>query len=285
MNGATAVEHDVAAALGRVRADIARFAERHGREPGSVALLAIGKTKPTAMLRAAVEAGQRDFGENYVDEALGKIDALGHSVDTSAEATPRGEAGARVPPGGGRGDGSGDGDAPAGGRDGAVRAGNELVWHFVGGIQSRRCQAIAERFDWAHGVDREKVARRLSERRPEALPPLNVCLQLNVDGEASKGGVPPEELDALADACATLPGIHLRGLMAIPAPRRDFDGQRRAFAAVRERFESLRTRGHDALDTLSIGMSGDLEAAIAEGATLVRVGTAVFGERAARKVG
>ena len=228
--------HDVAAALARVRSDIARFAERHGRAAGSVALLAVSKTKPVLALRHAIDAGQRAFGENYVDEGLDKIAALG------------------------------DADPP-------------LLWHYVGTIQSRRCAAIAERFDWAHGVDREKIARRLSERRPEALGPLSVCLQLNLDGEASKGGVDADGLDALADRCAELPGLRLRGLMAIPAPRDGLDAQRRAFAAVRERFECLRARGHDTLDTLSMGMSGDLEAAIAEGATLVRVGTAVFGAR------
>ena len=232
-------EGDVAAAIERVRADIERFASRHGREPGSISLLAVSKTKPVAAIEAAMAAGQRDFGENYVDEALDKIEALGRGPDAS----------------------------------------DPLLWHYVGTIQSRRCKAIAERFDWAHGVDREKIARRLSERRPSDAPPLNVCLQLDIDGEASKGGVAPDALDALADVCAELPGIRLRGLMAIPAPRDALDGQRRAFAAVRERFEALRARGFDTLDTLSIGMSGDLEAAVAEGATMVRIGTAVFGAR------
>ena len=224
----------VAGALARVRDDIERFATRYGRRSETISLLAVSKTKPVAAIEAAVAAGQRAFGENYVDEALGKIETLG---------------------------------------------GAPLEWHYVGTIQSRRCEAIAERFDWAHGVDREKVARRLSERRPEGAPPLNVCLQLDIDGEESKGGVAPDVLDALADFCAGLPGIRLRGLMAIPAPRDALDEQRRAFALVRERFEALRARGFDTLDTLSIGMSGDLEAAIAEGATLVRIGTAVFGAR------
>ena len=232
---------DIAAALGRVRADIARFAERHGRAPGSIELLAVGKTKPATALAKAARAGQRAFGENYVDEALAKIDALGHRTTDEA----------REP----------------------------LSWHFIGTIQSRRCEAIAAHFDWAHGIDREKIARRLSERRATSLAPLDVCIQLNLDGEASKGGVGPEGLDALADLCAELPGLRLRGLMTIPAPRQGIDAQRRAFAAVRERMEALRARGHDGLDTLSMGMSGDLEAAIAEGATLVRVGTAVFGRR------
>lgn len=237
---------DVAAALARVREDIARFAERHGRAADSVELLAVSKTKPVEAIARAIEAGQRAFGENYVDEALGKIATLGGSAAPGNDASPSADA---------------------------------LRWHYVGTIQSRRCEAIAEHFDWAHGVDREKIARRLSERRPEALPPLDVCIQLNLDGEASKGGVGPDGLEALAERCAELPGIRLRGLMTIPAPREGFDAQRRAFAAVRERFEALRAGGHDALDTLSMGMSGDLEAAIAEGATIVRVGTAVFGAR------
>ena len=236
MTGGTPVAA-IGPALERVREDIARFAERHGREAGSVRLLAVAKTRPATAIEAALAAGQRAFGENYVDEALGKIDAL---------------------------------------------AGRDLEWHFIGSIQSRRCAAIAERFDWAHGVDREKVARRLSERRPEGAAPLNVCIQIDVDGEESKGGVAPADVEPLAELCASLPGLRLRGLMAIPAPREDLDGQRRAFAAVRESFESLRAGGHDALDTLSMGMSGDLEAAIAEGATLVRVGTAIFGERERR---
>ena len=227
----------VAVALARVRADIERFAARHGRRSEAISLLAVSKTKPVAAIEAAVAAGQRAFGENYVDEALGKIGALG---------------------------------------------GAPLEWHYVGTIQSRRCEAIAERFDWAHGVDREKVARRLSERRPEGTPPLNVCLQVDIDGEESKGGVAPAALEALAASCASLPGIRLRGLMAIPAPRDGLEEQRRAFACVREHQERLRARGFDTLDTLSIGMSGDLEAAIAEGATLVRIGTAVFGERPPR---
>jgi len=250
----------VAAALARVHEDIARFATRHGREPGSVELLAVGKTKPVAAIAAAIAAGQRAFGENYVDEALGKIEALGHRV--VADGAPAAEH-----------PGAADTATEVPARD------EPLEWHFIGTIQSRRCTAIAEHFDWAHGVDREKVARRLAERRAEHASPLNVCLQLNVDGEVSKSGVEPSALDALADRCAELPMLRLRGLMAIPAPRTDFDAQRRAFAEVRERFEALRERGHEAMDTLSMGMSGDLEAAIAEGATLVRVGTALFGAR------
>lgn len=160
----------------------------------------------------------------------------------------------------------------------AALAGLPLAWHFIGPIQSNKTRPIAEHFSWVHSVDRLKVAERLSAQRPPDLPRLNVCLEVNVSGEASKGGAAPDELPALADAVARLPGLQLRGLMAIPAPTGDPAAQRAAFRRVRELYEALRARGH-ALDTLSMGMSADLEAAILEGATMVRVGTALFGER------
>ncbi|MDP3372654.1 MAG: YggS family pyridoxal phosphate-dependent enzyme [Hydrogenophaga sp.] len=153
-----------------------------------------------------------------------------------------------------------------------------LEWHFIGPIQSNKTRAIAAHFSWVHSVDRLKIAERLSAQRPLGLPPLQVCIEVNVSGEASKGGVPPAELSGLAEAVSKLPGMQLRGLMAIPAPTPDAAAQRGAFRQVREQFDALRARGH-ALDTLSMGMSGDLEAAILEGATIVRVGTALFGER------
>jgi pyridoxal phosphate enzyme (YggS family) len=153
-----------------------------------------------------------------------------------------------------------------------------LEWHFIGPIQSNKTRAIAAHFSWVHSVDRLKIAERLSAQRPPGLPPLQVCIEVNVSGEASKGGVPPAELRGLAEAVSTLPGVQLRGLMAIPAPTPDAAAQRAAFRQVREQFEALRARGY-ALDTLSMGMSGDLEAAILEGATIVRIGTALFGER------
>jgi pyridoxal phosphate enzyme (YggS family) len=196
-------------------------------------LIAVSKTHPAEMVRAAAAAGQRDFGENYVQEALAKIDALS--------------------------------DLP-------------LVWHFIGPIQSNKTRAIAESFHWVHSVDREKIAVRLSEARPAHLPPLNVCIEVNVSGEASKSGVAPDELAALAKRVNSLPRLSLRGLMAIPEPTQDAELQRRRFRALREMKEAL--VGADlALDTLSMGMSADLETAIAEGATMVRVGTAIFGER------
>jgi len=153
-----------------------------------------------------------------------------------------------------------------------------LVWHFIGPIQSNKTRAIAENFSWVHSVDRLKIAERLSAQHPAGLPPLQVCIEVNVSGEASKGGVTPAELPALAEALSKLAGIQLRGLMAIPAPAADVATQRAAFRQVREAYDALIARGH-ALDTLSMGMSADLEAAILEGATLVRIGTALFGER------
>lgn len=153
-----------------------------------------------------------------------------------------------------------------------------LEWHFIGPIQSNKTRAIAENFAWVHGIDRLKIAERLSLQRPPDLPPLQACLQVNVSGEASKGGVAPDQLPTLADAVARLPGLRLRGLMTIPAPTADPAAQRAAFGELRGLFDALSSRGH-ALDTLSMGMSADLEAAITEGATIVRVGTALFGER------
>lgn len=156
---------------------------------------------------------------------------------------------------------------------------DDIVWHFIGPLQSNKTRAVAERFAWVHSVDRLKVARRLSQQRPNTLPPLNICLQVNVSQEASKSGVMPEALGELARAVAELPGLSLRGLMAIPAPAETFDAQRKPLAELRTCLHDLKQTLDAPLDTLSMGMSGDLEAAIAEGATLVRLGTAVFGTR------
>jgi pyridoxal phosphate enzyme (YggS family) len=204
-----------------------------GRDPAKVHLLAVSKTFDAAAVREMAACGQREFGENYVQEALDKQSRLG--------------------------------DLP-------------LIWHFIGPIQSNKTRAIAEHFSWVHGIDRLKIAERLSSQRPAGLPPLQVCIEVNVSGEASKGGVSVAELPPLADAVAALPGLTLRGLMAIPAAATDVAAQRAAFRQVRQAFDALITRGL-ALDTLSMGMSSDLEAAILEGATIVRVGTALFGER------
>lgn len=157
-----------------------------------------------------------------------------------------------------------------------------LIWHFIGPIQSNKTRAIAENFSWVHSVDRLKIAQRLSAQRPANAPPLNVCIEVNVSGESSKSGVLPEAAAALAEQVAALPQLKLRGLMAIPAPTSDVQQQRLAFAQVHALFDALNQRGLK-LDTLSMGMSGDLEAAIAEGATIVRVGTAIFGPRQALK--
>lgn len=225
---------DIAGALSQVRRQITLFAEKHGRDPDTVSLLAVSKTKPAARIQAAHAAGQRDFGENYADEALEKMDELS-----------------------------------------ALNA----SWHFIGAIQSRKAAGIAKHFDWVHSVDRFKVARKLSENRPANAKPLQICLQVNIDNEASKSGVSTDDVAALAAQCADLPHLQLRGLMAIPAIQTELESQRKAFAKLRVLMEELKS-DHPALDTLSMGMSGDLEAAIAEGATIVRVGTALFGARA-----
>lgn len=226
----------IAENLQGVTARIARAAAAAGRDPVDVALVAVSKTFPAQCIAEARAAGQRAFGENYLQEALAKQAAL---ADASLE------------------------------------------WHFVGPIQSNKARAIAEHFAWVHGVDRLKVAERLSAARPASLPPLNVLLQVNVDAEDTKSGVAAAELPALAQAVARLPRLALRGLMALPRPEAEFAAQRRAFARLRALRDALAAAGL-ALDTLSMGMSADLEAAIAEGSTMVRVGTAVFGERAAR---
>jgi hypothetical protein len=200
------------------------------RDEHSVQLLAVSKTKPAGALREAYAAGLRDFGENYLQEALGKQLELA--------------------------------DLP-------------LIWHFIGPIQSNKTRAIAEHFAWVHSVDRLKIAQRLSEQRPADLPPLNICIQVNVSGEASKSGCTPADLPALASAISELPRIQLRGLMAIPEPTDDRAAQDAAFAAV----QSLQASLNLPLDTLSMGMSHDLESAISMGATWVRIGTALFGAR------
>jgi len=211
-----------------------------GRPADAARLLAVSKTKPGDMIREAWHLGQREFGENYVQEALDKQAEL-------AELDP-------------------------------------IVWHFIGPLQSNKTRDVAEHFAWVHSVDREKIARRLNDQRPEGLGPLDICLQVNVSHEVSKSGVSLEGLPALAEAVQAMPRLRLRGLMTIPAPAKGLDAQRAPFARLREALEKLRERFPDApLDTLSMGMSADLEAAVLEGATLLRLGTAIFGERNARK--
>ncbi|MBK9447508.1 MAG: YggS family pyridoxal phosphate-dependent enzyme [Betaproteobacteria bacterium] len=223
----------ISANLQAVLARIDAAARRFGRDPASISLLAVSKTWSADAVREAAAAGQRAFGENYVQETVEKIDALGPLA---------------------------------------------LEWHFIGPLQSNKTRPVAEHVDWVHSVERLKIAERLSQQRPAHLPPLNVCLQVNVSGEVSKSGCTPEEAPALARQIAALPNLRLRGLMGIPEPLDDFEAQRQPFRQLREIYERLRSEGL-VLDTLSMGMSHDIEAAIAEGATMVRVGTAIFGDR------
>jgi hypothetical protein len=219
--------------LKSVLARIETAARRAGREPASVRLLAVSKQQPMAAIAAAAAAGQREFGENYVQEAVAKIEALG-------------DAG--------------------------------LTWHFIGQLQGNKTRDVAERFQWVHTLDRERIAARLAAQRPHYAEPLDVLLQVKLDAEPGKGGVEPAALPRLAEIVGGLPRLRLRGLMCIPQPVEDDASQRRPFRQLRKLLDELNSRGH-ALDTLSMGMSADLEAAVAEGATIVRVGTAVFGPR------
>jgi PLP dependent protein len=223
----------IASALQAVRGRIAAACAEGGRRPDEVTLLAVSKTFGTQAVREAWAAGQRAFGESYVQEALGKMDALS--------------------------------DLP-------------IDWHYIGPLQSNKTRPVAERFAWVHGVDRLKIAERLSRQRPDPLPPLQVCVQVNTGGEARKSGVEPSRALALAAQVATLPRLRLRGFMTIPRPSQDLREQRRQFHILRETLGQARAAGMD-VDTLSMGMSHDLDAAVLEGATIVRVGTAIFGRR------
>ena len=216
--------------LQAVRARISRAAQAARRDAKSVTLLAVSKTHPAAQISEARAAGQRAFGENYVQEALEKMDT--------------------VP---------------------------DVEWHLIGPLQSNKTRIAAERFQWVQTLDREKIAKRLSEQRPAAMPALNVLIQVNVSGEKTKSGVAPEEVAALAKAVAAMPRLRLRGLMAIPQPGAPSE----RYAEVRAAYDKL--KAEFGFDTLSMGMSDDLELAIAEGATMVRIGTAIFGARRKEK--
>jgi len=218
-----------------VRDRIQQACSQVGRAPESVTLLAVSKTFPAVTVREAFDAGQRCFGENYVQEAVDKIAEL---ADLRSQ----------------------------------------ITWHLIGPLQSNKTRVVAEHFDWVHTIDRLKIAQRLSEQRPSHLPPLQVCVQVNTSFEASKSGVAPEEALALAQAVSALPRLQLRGIMALPAPSDDPGVQKESLRQVRVAFELLRSEGLP-LDTLSMGMSSDLESAIEQGSTLVRVGTALFGHR------
>lgn len=220
-----------------VRQQISAAAERCGRLPEDVTLLAVSKTKPVSAIEAAIDAGQRAFGENYVQEGVDKILHFRH-------ARP---------------------DMP-------------LEWHFIGPLQSNKSRLVAEHFDWCHTIDRLRIAQRLNDQRPDGLPPLNVLLQINISQEASKSGMMAEALPALAASVADMPRLRLRGLMAIPAPESDYQRQLAVFRQLSDLFQQLRSRYPEA-DTLSMGMTDDMPAAIAAGSTLVRIGTAIFGAR------
>lgn len=224
---------NAANAVQQVRERIRAAETRYGREPGSVRLLAVSKTKPAEMVLEAIECGQTEFAENYVREGVDKISRI---------------------------------DRPG------------LVWHFIGPVQSNKTKQVAAHFDWVHSLDRIRIAERLNAARPEQLRPLDVCLQVNISGETSKSGISAGDLPGLAAACAELPRLRLRGLMALPAPVDDFDQQRQSFREVRLLLDGLKQATPD-LDALSMGTTQDMEAAIAEGATMVRIGTALFGPR------
>ena len=221
----------------QLRGRIERACQQASRPVQSVTLLVVSKTFPADDVRQAFAAGERRFGENYVQEGLEKIDRLADLRD-------------------------------------------QIEWHLIGPLQSNKTRVVAEHFDWVHSVDRLKIAQRLSEQRPPHLPPLQICLQVNISGEASKSGLVPADVQDLAHAVAALPRLRLRGLMAIPEPAPDLPAQREPHRALAQLLSLLQGQGL-ALDTLSMGMSADMEAAILEGATLVRVGSAIFGQRSA----
>ena len=240
-----------------------------GRRAENIQLLAVSKTVPAARVFEAYCAGQRAFGENYAQEGVAKItDLASQVVKRHSSQAPSENMALSV-----------GGLDPSSSRVvGEVASDALLEWHFIGPIQSNKTRAIATHFQWVHGIDREKLATRLNEARPSALPPLNVCIEINVSGERSKSGIAPGTEAALAEAIAQLPRLKLRGLMAIPEPTSDVAVQRRHFALLRDLKDKLVARGH-ALDTLSMGMSADFESAIMEGSTIVRIGTAIFGAR------
>jgi PLP dependent protein len=221
-------------ALSQVRARIARACALAQREPSEVALLAVSKLQSTDKIRHVYAAGQRGFGENYVQEAVDKVRALSDLSD--------------------------------------------IEWHLIGPLQSNKTREVAETMHWVHSVDRLKIAERLSTQRPTTMPPLNVCIQFNISGEASKSGASFSEADALINAIATLPNLKLRGVMGMPEPGIGETETRKQFFALRDVYERAKTK-YASVDTFSIGMSDDLEIAIACGSTMVRVGTAVFGTR------
>lgn len=220
--------------LVNVRSHIDTAAQKCGRSPDEITLLAVSKTKPVSDIEKAIACGQTEFGENYVQEG---VDKISYFVENK-----------------------------------------NLVWHFIGPLQSNKTRLVAEHFAWCHTIDRLKIAQRLSDQRPTTLPPLNVLIQINISDENSKSGISLTELDGLAAQISILPGIKLRGLMAIPAPENDYNKQVEVLEKMHRAFKQLQNQ-YPNIDTLSMGMTGDMEAAIACGSTLVRIGTAIFGVR------
>ena len=223
----------IAENINQINKKIAEFAVKYQRQANEIKLLAVSKTMPVDDIQAAYEAGQKDFGENYLQEALVKIQSLQYP---------------------------------------------DINWHFIGAIQSNKTREIANAFDWVHSVERIKIARRLNEQRNPELTPLNVCLQINISDENTKAGIQHNELTQLAREITSLPNLKLRGLMAIPAKTESFEEQRSIFRKMHQIMDELNQLGFN-MDTLSMGMSNDMEAAIAEGATIVRIGTSIFGAR------
>lgn len=220
--------------LKKVQQSIHEATKKAGRDIHEVRLIAVSKTKPAKDIEQIYQAGQREFGENYLQEAIEKVDQLAHLPD--------------------------------------------IKWHFIGAIQSNKTRPIAEHFDWVHSVERIKIAQRLGEQRPADKPPLNICLQVNICNEENKAGIALDEVAELAKEVSQINNIRLRGLMAIPLNTSDPEQQRHHFRQLKNCLDQLNKTGFQ-LDTLSMGMSNDMEAAIAEGATMIRIGTAIFGER------
>jgi pyridoxal phosphate enzyme (YggS family) len=232
-------ETTIAANIAKVLEQVSTAAEKYDRGENPPSVLAVSKTQTAQTVRLAAACGLTDFGENYLQEALTKIEAC---------------------------------------------ADLNLTWHFIGPLQSNKTRSVAEHFAWVHSIDRTKLLTRLNDQRPEELPPLNVCIQVNISGEATKAGADPDNLEELLALADELPHLRLRGLMAIPAPADTLEEQRRPLDALAELYREASLR-HPAMDTLSMGMSADLEAAVAAGSTLVRIGTAIFGPRAAHAAG
>ena len=220
-----------------IKNEIKKIAKECGRDPNTIQLIAVSKTKPVEQITEAINAGQLAFGENYVQEGIEKIQYFEKNMPN-----------------------------------------NDLIWHFIGPLQSNKSKLVAEHFDWMHTIDRLKIAQRLSDQRPNHMAKLNVLIQVNISQEASKSGVKPEEVTDLVKQIVALPNLNLRGLMAIPEIENDYDKQLKVFTKMQQLLHSLQ-KNYPFMDTLSMGMSGDMPAAISAGSTMVRIGTAIFGAR------